>query len=192
MKLYCLLPVILSSIALPSMAQPNHKPAAIKKVKPEKKSDSRIEQKIIEVFDLKRNFRDVPTHYDFNRVDLNGDGEPEILVHLFGKNMCDTQGCTTLILTKQGNGYKVLAQIGSTKTPVFVSEHATNGWTDLIVMVSGRSTLPTYYAVLPFNGHGYPENATVAPAEPLDTSQPAIAYLVGGGKSGFKIAPSPK
>ena len=174
------------------MAQPKRVPLAVEKVKPEKKPDTLIEQKIIEVFDLKRNFRDVPTRYDFNRVDLNGDGEPEILVHLFGKNMCGSGGCTTLILRKQGSGYKVLAQIGSTGVPVFVSQHSTNGWKDLIVMVSGGSTLPGYYAVLPFNGVGYPENPTVAPAEPLDSNQPAVAYLVGGGKGGLKIAPPPK
>ena len=172
MTLHCLVPIILGLIAMPSMAQSNHAPAAIERVKPEKKPDSLIEQKIIEVFDLKHTFRDVPTRYDFNRVDLSGDGEPELPVHLFGGNMCGTQGCTTLILQRQGSGYKALAQIGSTKTPVFVSQHATNGWKDLIVIVSGGSTLPSYYAILPFNGRGYPENATVAPAEPLDASQP--------------------
>ena len=192
MKFHCLFPLTLCLVALPARTQPNHAPAVIERVKPEKKPDSLIEQKIIEVFDLKHTFRDVPTRYDFNRVDLSGDGEPELPVHLFGGNMCGTQGCTTLILQRQGSGYKVLTQIGSTKTPVFVSQHATNGWKDLIVMVSGGSTLPTYYAILPFNGRGYPENATVAPAEPLDASQPAVAYLVGGGKSGFKIAPPPK
>ena len=177
MRKYCIVSLLLSSIVIPSEAQTNHSPSTIETVKPEKKPDNLVEQQIIELFDLKHKFRDEPTRYDYNRVDLNGDGEPEILVHVFGKNMCAAGGCTTLVLRKKENRYIVLTQIDLTRVPVFVSQHVTNGWKDLILLVNGGNTLPGYYAVLPFNGRAYPSGASTSSAEPLDSSQPATAYI---------------
>ena len=37
-------------------------------------------------------------YYRYNRVDLNSDGVPEILLHIDGRSVCESGGCPLLIL----------------------------------------------------------------------------------------------
>src|SRR5919199_4534738 len=45
--------------------------------------------------------------YSYNRVDLNNDGRPEVVVYLVGSYTCGTGGCTTLIFTPRGQEYRL-------------------------------------------------------------------------------------
>lgn len=123
------------------------------------------------------------TNYYYNRVDLDGDGRPEVLVYLFGTYMCGSGGCNTLVFRRAGGGYKLVADIALTHNPVFVSERRTKGWNDLIVFVAGGGIRAGYYSVLRFDGRTYPDNATAEPAAtPLRSRVRARAYLVGSGE----------
>jgi hypothetical protein len=122
------------------------------------------------------------TNYYYNRVDLDGDGRPEVLVYLFGSYMCGSGGCNTLVFRRAGGGYKLVADIALTHNPIFVSERRTNGWKDLVVFVAGGGIQPGHYSVLRFDGRSYPGNATADPATPLRAPVRARAYLVGGGE----------
>lgn len=99
-------------------------------------------------------------------ADLNGDGDPEVIVHVVGPMLCGTGGCNTLVFTPRDSGYVLVADISLTRPPVRVSPQRTQGWANLLVQVSGGGILPGYEAELRFDGTGYPTNPTVEPAEP--------------------------
>ena len=102
--------------------------------------------------------------YYYNRVDLNGDGNFEAIVHLVGPSICGTGGCDTQIFQPARNGYRLVSTIGLTRTPIIVSAQRSGGWSDLIVYVSGGGIIPGHYVTLRFDGRTYPENPTVLPA----------------------------
>jgi hypothetical protein len=102
--------------------------------------------------------------YYYNRVDLNGDGNFEAIVHLVGPAICGTGGCETLILQPARNGYRIVSTIGLTRTPIIVSAQKTAGWSDLIVYVAGGGITRGYYVALHFDGRTYPDNPTVLPS----------------------------
>lgn len=93
--------------------------------------------------------------------DLNGDGKPEILVHVVGQMSCGTGGCPTMIFTPEGTGYRLVSTIGLTNPPVRVAAASTQGWRNLVVHVAGGGA-KAGDVELAFNGRGYPENPTVA------------------------------
>ena len=98
-------------------------------------------------------------------ADLNGDGRPEIGVHVVGPMVCGTGGCQTLVFTPGENGYVVVADISITRPPIQLSSRSANGWRNLLVHVSGGGMVEGYVAELPFDGTAYPANPTVPPAE---------------------------
>jgi hypothetical protein len=125
--------------------------------------------------------------YYYNRVDLNGDGKPEVLVYLFGGSLCGTGGCVLIVFRTQGGEYRPVSEIALAQNPIIVSERRTHGWNDLIMKVAGGGVRQRYYAVLHFNGKTYPENPTTPPAMRLMYSARGIAYLVGNGAVGSGI-----
>ncbi len=102
--------------------------------------------------------------YFESATDLNGDGRPEIVVHVVGPMVCGTGGCPTLVFTPGERGYRLLTAISITRPPVQVSARSENGWRNLLVCVSGGGLMEEHVAELPFDGTSYPENPTVPPA----------------------------
>jgi len=97
-------------------------------------------------------------------ADLNGDGRPEIVVHVAGPMVCGTGGCPTLVFTPGAGGYELVADISITRPPIQLSSRSANGWRNLLVRVGGGG-LEGYVAELRFDGTAYPANPTVPPAE---------------------------
>lgn len=126
----------------------------------ETEPDPEIESAFSEEFGLKRGKDKV--RYYYNRVDLNGDGVPEIFVYLTGPLLCGTGGCSGLILERGNGGYTVKSRFSLVKTPVFVSETKTNGWKDIIMYVAGGG-IEASYRVLKFDGKTYPLNPSIQP-----------------------------
>jgi len=137
---------------------------------------------------------DEEIRYYYNRVDLNGDGNFEAIVHLVGPSICGTGGCNTLILQPARNGYRVVSTIGLTRTPVIVSQQRTRGWSDLVVYVSGGGITRGYYVALRFDGRAYPDNPTVQPALGARTRITGKAYLSNevSPASGIALRPGRK
>ena len=130
--------------------------------------------------------------YYYNRVDLNGDGKPEVIAHLVGQSICGTGGCDTLIFQPTRNGYRLVSTIGLTNTPVIVSPRRTRGWNDLVVYVVGGGIQPGHYVTLRFNGRTYPDNPTVLPkmsARSRITGKAYIAEEDTSPNTGIRLKP---
>ncbi|HLM57397.1 MAG TPA: DUF4126 family protein [Pyrinomonadaceae bacterium] len=168
-------------------------PVITRRVRPEATRDSRLEAAIRAA--LEEGGDDARTRYYYNRVDLDGDGRPEVLAYVFGPGWCGSAGCLALVFRRAGAGYKLVSFIAGAENPVVVSSRVTNGWRDLIAYVrwgevEGR-TVRDYYAVLRFDGRTYPEQFPGSP--PLaDTEKPVgVAYLNGdqSARSGLRLLP---
>ncbi|NVJ86509.1 MAG: hypothetical protein HWE15_09415 [Algoriphagus sp.] len=87
--------------------------------------------------------------YMYDQVDLNADGNKEILVGLAGPYFCGSGGCTLLLLTNHGD---VITRFSVVKYPVFIDQESTNGWKNLILYSGSENRLVT------FDGQTYPSN----------------------------------
>jgi hypothetical protein len=96
--------------------------------------------------------------------DLNGDGIPEAIVYLIGRQWCGSGGCPLFILQKSGGSWKTVTSMTITNPPIRVLDSKWNGWHSLGVWVQGGGIQPGYEAELRFNGKTYPGNPSVPPA----------------------------
>lgn len=172
--------VVLTAPYFSAFAQQSKKPIVVRRVRPSSVRDANLEAAIVSVIYGGRAIEESDgVRYHYNRVDLDGDKKPEVLVFVFGHVMCGSSGCGALIFRTRGRGYELLTEIGPARNPVIVSQHKSHGWNDLVMFVAGGGILPGYYAVLRFDGRTYPENPTVGPARPLKERVKGRAYLVG-------------
>ena len=110
---------------------------------------------------------DKTTRYLSAFVDLDGDGKNEAIVYLMGGPWCGSGGCPTLILVRNGVGWKILKYITITGPPIRVLSSTSHGWHDIGVWVQGGGIQPGYEAVLSFDRKTYPGNPSVSPARRL-------------------------
>jgi|AntDeeMinimDraft_5_1070356.scaffolds.fasta_scaffold01180_4 putative lipoprotein len=96
--------------------------------------------------------------------DLNDDGNPEVIVHIVGPQVCGSGGCETLVFSHKTEELTLVAEMTLTRPPVMVAEASTHGWHDLGVAVSGGGASGSY-ARLRYDGEQYPSNPTVSPVE---------------------------
>ncbi|GMQ25295.1 hypothetical protein Aoki45_19770 [Algoriphagus sp. oki45] len=87
--------------------------------------------------------------YKYNQVDLNGDGDQEILVGMTGPFFCGSGGCTVLLLTSHGD---VITRFSVVKYPAYLDDESSNGWKNLILYSGGANR------VAQFDGTSYPAN----------------------------------
>lgn len=107
---------------------------------------------------------DLPaSRYLAGTADLNGDGRPELIVHVVGPMPCGTGGCPTLVYTPDATGHRLVSTITVSRPPIRVSPRSSHGWRNLIVEVGGGGGR-SGHAELADTGTGYPENPTVPPA----------------------------
>jgi len=137
-----------------------------------------VEGEMVKRRKIKAECERMPAHrYTWGRVDLNGDGRPEVVAQVVGPMFCGTGGCPLLIFREPSPGrLQLITQMSLFKDPLIVPERRHNGWKELITRVrvdAGTS----YYAVLRYDGRTYPTNPSVAPAIPLRRPEPGTAYL---------------
>ena len=115
-------------------------------------------------------------NYHYNRVDLNSDGQSEVLVHFSSMGYCGSGGCPVLIFQKRGQTYRLVTEIQVTGVPVIVTKQKTNGWYDLVVPRSlslGGGT----HSLMRFNGRTYPESPADGIAVRKNATISGIAFL---------------
>lgn len=120
--------------------------------------------------------------YTWNRVDLNGDGKPELVAQVLGPMVCGTGGCPLLIFREPRPGQlELITRMSLFKEPLIVIERRHNGWKELVTRVrvdAGHG----YFAELLYDGQSYPTNPSVPPAIPLRRPEPGTAVLVWNDK----------
>lgn len=118
------------------------------------------------------------TFYEYNKVDLNGDGKQEILAVVIGDYTSGTGGDSGLIAAVNADGSLTLERAFTLmRTPLIVSDHKTNGWNDLITQQSGGGA-KTVYRLLQADKNGkYPNVGDGKELEKLDQiSGTAVMY----------------
>ncbi|MFO6448440.1 hypothetical protein ACLBKU_15000 [Erythrobacter sp. NE805] len=115
--------------------------------------------------------------YQRAEADLDGDGRAETFVYATDPAYCGSGGCTLVVLSPQGHGFRVVMRSTVTQLPIRLLETSTNGWRDVGVNVSGGGTTRPSIARLRFDGERYPGNPTVPPAAPL--TRPSGTVLIG-------------
>ena len=91
--------------------------------------------------------------FQYEEVDLNGDGENEYLVGFKNSYFCGSGGCTYYLLHNDGSVITVFTVAHAPFIALIVSK--TNGWKDLLVKSDGS------LRHLKFDGKTYPANPSV-------------------------------
>jgi len=117
------------------------------------------------------------TSYKRADADLNGDSRSEAFVYVTDPGYCGSGGCTLVVLSRQGRGFRVVLRSTVTQLPIRMLPTSTRGWRDVGVTVAGGGITRRYVARLRFNGSRYPSNPTVPPAVPL--KRPSGRVLIG-------------
>lgn len=94
-------------------------------------------------------------------VDLNGDGQPEVVAYLMGPNICGSGGCSAVVLVRESGGWRVLTAMDVTQLPIRVLPSRSHGWRDLAVGVSGGGARAGAVRVR-YDGERYGDNPTDA------------------------------
>ncbi len=115
--------------------------------------------------------------YAYDRVDLNGDGSPEIVATVLGPYTCGTGGCNFYVFRTGPKGPALISRMTLFRPPLIVAERKHRGWNDLIVNVR-QDAGHGGYAVLSFDGKRYPSNPSGPPAQPLRQPIKGTALLV--------------
>lgn len=110
---------------------------------------------------------DKTTRYVAAFRDLNSDGVPEAIVYLVGSRWCGSGGCNTLVLTQDGNSWRIVSIITITRPPIRMLSTSSNGWRSIGVWAQGGGIQHGYEAELSFDGKTYPRNPTVSPSKRL-------------------------
>lgn len=128
-------------------------------VNSERVPDPRLEEALLRnIGDLDSTIPDVKhTSYRYNKVDLNNDGIPELIVYATGYEVCGSGGCSAYIFSSDKGKYILLASFSVCAAPIIVSANKTRGWHDIIVYHSGGAVSKGNYYVNKFNGSEYPD-----------------------------------
>lgn len=94
--------------------------------------------------------------YVYGRVDLNDDGNAEVIAMPLGSIFCGSGGCNLFILTGSGDGYAVVNEFSLGDLPVLISGERTGGWHNFIRRESGGG-MPASYVTYTFDGTRYVE-----------------------------------
>lgn len=90
--------------------------------------------------------------FTYSNIDLNDDGQPEILVGLMSSYFCGSGGCTAYLLSNEGI---LISKFTVSDYPFLVSPLRSLGWNNLITRSGG------HYRTLQWNGRKYPSNPSM-------------------------------
>ncbi len=105
---------------------------------------------------------DAGTRHRTARVDLDGDGQDDLLAYLEGPYFCGSGGCSLLVFRNEGGAFTKVASTSVTRSPIAIGEPGPRGWRDLYVTIGGGGG-PSGVVHLVDGGSGYPENPSVLP-----------------------------
>jgi len=148
--------------------------SSVKAINSETKRDLNLEEAIKKEFDLNEEVENI--RYYYNKIDLNGDGIPEVFVYLVGPYVCGTGGCSGVIFKQENGEYKVLSRFSLVRNPVIISNTKTNGYRDIIMYVSGGG-IKSFFARVRYDGKTYPMNPSIEPKVEIGTKVEGVAII---------------
>lgn len=139
--------------------------------------DVKLEALIAKTWEIPEDDRQ-KTFYEYNKVDLNGDGKQEIFAAVIGDYTSGTGGDSALIATVGEDGSLTLKQTFTlVRQPVIISGHKTNGWNDLIFQQYGGGAQMTYRLLRADKSGKYPNVGSGRKLANLDKiSGTAVVY----------------
>jgi hypothetical protein len=149
-----------SIVQLPSLRGINFK---VQYILSETVPDDQLSSAIKKASDYQSSNIGDPPRYYYNKVDLNDDGQSEVIVYPFGMGFCGSGGCQTYIFQTEGDNYRPIAMLPVTNQPIIVTEQKTAGWRDLVVYRSGGGITANYH-IIRFNGKTYPDSTKEIPS----------------------------
>lgn len=120
-------------------------------------------------------------NFESGRIDLNGDGRPEVLVYVTGRNWCGTGGCNMAVLRDTEAGFEVVGDLTVVRPPIGVFHSTSNDWRDLAVWIGGGGMENPGMARVPFVQGKYVSNPTIEPAERSDEPFETVIERPRGG-----------
>lgn len=170
-----------------AFAQERFEPKILRRVHSEKIREIKLEKAVYAIIG---DSEDEETRYYYNRVDLNDDNTPEVLVYISGRSICGTSGCHALLFRKVKGKYELITHFGPARNSIIVSQTKTNGWRDLIFYNVGGGNMSGYYSLCRFDGQTYPSNPTDERDAPsLKTRLKGVAYIAENklSSTGFRL-----
>ncbi|SHO42971.1 hypothetical protein [Anaerocolumna xylanovorans] len=127
-------------------------PEGIKGVKAETAANGELRDLIVEDMEIPEDYLET-THYYYNYVDLNDDGEDEIFAIVTGPYTSGTGGSTAIWVSKQAGKLHIQEDFTIVNTPIIISDKIENGYHELIVPYYGNSK--DQYSVLSYQDGEY-------------------------------------
>lgn len=112
----------LSALALPALAGSHQAPLDVQ---------ARVVEALADDMRAAEESDGVPAHLEFQMVDLNRDGRPEVIVQLLHPFHCGSRGCAMFIFDLTSQRPRSLADILASE--VKPARTSSNGWRDLLV-----------------------------------------------------------
>jgi hypothetical protein len=122
-----------------------------------------------------------PRRFIYDKFDLNGDGNPEILVGLIGPDFCGSGGCTMLVVSDQ---MKILTRVTLVQYPVYIGTEekgeVSKGYRHLLLR-----TGKVGYVKLVWDGKTYPSNPSMQTKIEASIIDGRTKYLNAEDEPGF-------
>lgn len=106
--------------------------------------------------------------FQYENIDLNGDGITETFVRFSSPYYCGSGGCTFLLLD---NHQKIITKFTVMEAPIYVQKITKNGWAVLLINDRG------VFKELSFNGKKYPSNPSILPKSSYDDTNDHLKIL---------------
>lgn len=107
-------------------------PKTVKGILAETEKNAELENLIKDTFQIPEEYL-ADTKYYYNNIDLNDDGNDEIIAVAIGMYTSGTGGDSAIIASKKGDKLEVIQSLSLVHEPIIVSDDMTNGYKDIIV-----------------------------------------------------------
>lgn len=118
-------------------------PEGIKGLKAEITPNIELQQLIIDYYEIPEDFYET-TRYDYNYVDLDGDGTDEIFAVISGPYTSGSGGSSALWVIESAGELHVNQNFTLVNTPVIISDTVTNGLKELMIPYYGGGAESSY------------------------------------------------
>ncbi|MFT4143449.1 MAG: hypothetical protein QM644_03255 [Mobilitalea sp.] len=126
-------------------------PEGIKGVKAESVPNVELQQLIIDYYEIPEDFYET-TSYDYNYVDLDGDGTDEIFAVVIGPYTSGSGGSSALWVIESAGKLHVNQNFTLVNTPVIISDTVTNGLKELMIPYYGGGAESSYSVLVGKDG----------------------------------------